>query len=104
MKWWLWDFSNVKFDLLLADRPCVFTSGIDDPNLIVALPISPDKAFMATNSEHTATRLRQQVPKTIAMRLNESSFYQARARIYARDASPKRFIANRMRCRPQETR
>jgi hypothetical protein len=103
MKWWLWDFSNVNFDLMIADQPCIFTTGIDDPNLVIALPISPDKAFMATNSEPIATMMRQQVPKDLAARLNESSLNQARARIYARNDSPKRFIANRMRFRSQKT-
>ncbi|MBL6957976.1 MAG: DUF4238 domain-containing protein [Rhodospirillales bacterium] len=102
MKWWLWDFSDVSFDLLLADHPCVFTKGIDDPSLIIALPISPKKAFMATNSEDVAAMMRQQDPKNLAMRLNESSLNQARARIYARSTSPKRFIQNRARFRSEE--
>ncbi|MCC3305669.1 DUF4238 domain-containing protein [Sneathiella sp. HT1-7] len=101
MKWWLWDFTNVSFDLLLGDHPCVFTKGIDDPNLIIALPISPKKAFMATNSEGVAATIRKQVPKQLAMRLNESSLNQARARIYARNTSPKRFIQNRAHFRSE---
>lgn len=96
MKWWIWEFENVPFDLLLADHACIFTKGIDDPNLIIALPISPKKAFMATNSETSSSILRQQVPKQLAMHLNEASLNQARTRIYARNASPMRFIQNRL--------
>lgn len=99
MKWWLWDFGRIPFDLLLGDRPCIFTNGIDNPQLIIALPISPTKAFLATNSERTAVILRQQDPKGLALRLNESSLYQARARIYSRNTSPMRFIQNRARFR-----
>jgi hypothetical protein len=33
MKWWVWDFSEVPYDLLIADHPCIFTTGIDDPGL-----------------------------------------------------------------------
>lgn len=95
MKWWIWDFSRAPYELLLADHPCIFTSAIDDPNLIVALPIAPKKAFMATQSDHAAEVLRRQHPKDLARRLNESTVTQARVRIYARDRSPSRFIRNR---------
>lgn len=100
LRWWLWDFSDAKHDLLLADNPSIFTGSIDAPELIVALPISPTKAFLATRGDRTATMLRQQDIKTLAVRLNESSVHQARARIYARTATPKRFIMNRLRSQP----
>jgi hypothetical protein len=47
MNWAVYDFGSTKRDLLLADHPCIFTAGIDDPKVVVALPISPKKAFMA---------------------------------------------------------
>jgi Protein of unknown function (DUF4238) len=96
MKWWLWDFSSEQHDLLLADQPCIFTKGIDNPDLVIALPIGPSKAFMATRTERVATLLRAQRPKDLLMRMNESSLNQARVRVYARDASPRRFICNRL--------
>ena len=99
MKWWIWDFSSVPFDLLLADHPCIFTTGIDDPNLVIALPITPKKAFMATQSEHVANIMRLQHPRDLATRLNESSLNQAQVRIYARDRSPERFLRNRLQRR-----
>lgn len=43
MKWWLWDFSDIEHDLLISDHPCIFTSGINDDNLVIALPITPKK-------------------------------------------------------------
>lgn len=96
MKWWIWDFSDVPYDLLIADHPCIFTTGIDNPNLVIALPITPKKAFMATQSDHAAEVMRRQRPQDLAMRLNESSIAQARVRIYARDKSSARFIQNRI--------
>ena len=105
MRWWLWHFTREQHDLLLADRPCIFTKGIDDTGLVIALPIGPRKAFMATSTDRVATIMRQQHPKHLLMRLNESSLGQARVRIYARDASPRRFIRNRLvRRRPGEHR
>lgn len=96
MKWWLWDFKGQKNHLLLADRPCIFTTGIDDSDLVIALPIGPWKAFMATKTEHIANIMRQQRLKDLVMRMNESSLSQAQIRVYARDASPHRFICNRL--------
>ena len=99
MKWWLWDFTGAKHELLLADRPCIITGPIDDPDMMVALPISPRKAFFATQSEKTSKVLRQQDRDTLAMHLNKSSVMQARKRIYARTSSPRRFIENQIRRR-----
>jgi hypothetical protein len=96
MRRWLWDFTREHNDLLLADQPCVFTTGIDDADLVIALPIGPRKAFMATKSERAATIMRRQRPKDLLMRINESSLNQARIRVYARDTSPRRFICNRL--------
>ncbi len=96
MRWWLWDFKGQKNHLLLADRPCIFTMGIDDPDLVIALPISPWKAFMATKTERIDSTMRQQRLKDLLMRMNENSLSQAQARVYARNASPSRFIYNRL--------
>ena len=106
MKWWLWDFCDVDHGLILADHPCIFTTGIDHPNLIVALPISPSKAFIATQnqSQHVADVLRQINPKVLLARLNESSVGQAKIRIYSRGRSPERFIRNRLAKRAATSR
>ncbi|BBO69294.1 hypothetical protein DSCA_32240 [Desulfosarcina alkanivorans] len=96
MKWWLWDFSKAPYDLLLSDHPCIFVHGIDDPNCVIALPIHPRKAFMATRSDEVAKVMRNQRPRDLAVRLNESSVNQTRVRIYAPNESPRRFIENRL--------
>lgn len=96
LRWWIWDFEQLKNHLLLADHPCIYTRGIDDDNLVIALPISPTKAFMATKSERISELMRKQSPKNLLTRINESSIAQAKKRIYARDESPRRFITNRL--------
>ena len=105
MKWFLWDFSGQRNHLLLSDRPCIFTASFDDPDLIVALPVSPWKAFLATRSERICDRLRERSQKTLLMRINENSITQAQKRIYALDDAPHRFIVNRLaRLRTSKTR
>lgn len=97
MNWWIWNFSNCKNELLLADHPCIFSHGIDDDNLIIALPIGPRKAFLATQSSQVEKILRLQKPCALLARLNESSINQSRVRIYATNKLPRRFIENRLR-------
>ena len=99
LHWCLWDFCTAKHELLLADNPCIFIGDIDAPELIVALPISPTKAFFATRGDLTAAKLRQQSPSTLVVQLNELSVLRARTRVYARTDAPKRFIANRLTSR-----
>ncbi len=95
MKWWIWDFSPTGCELLLSDKPIVLTGNLTDPDAIVALPISPLKAFMGTQSEKTALILREQSPKVLATRLNETSLGQAGVRVIAQSSQPQRFIENR---------
>jgi len=97
MRWWIWDFSDSPYELLLSDNPCIFTSGIDDPNCIFALPISPRKVFLATQSDNVAQILRQQSTRDLSIRINESSVSQSQTRIFARQQFPVRsFIENRL--------
>lgn len=101
MKWWLWDFKGLRHELILADHPCIFTAGIDDPDVVIALPISPHRAFMATRSDNVAKLMRRQQPANLVVQLNALSVRQARVRVYARDRAPARFIENRQqRYRP----
>ncbi|MBL1437738.1 MAG: DUF4238 domain-containing protein [Rhodobacteraceae bacterium] len=95
MRWWLWDFTGAKHDLLLGDNPLILSAKIDDPNLIFALLISPTKAFMATQSDRVAASLRTQEINCLAIQLNESSVMRSGSRIYAQNKKHWRFIENR---------
>jgi len=96
MRWWLWDFSDAKHELLLADNPCIFTDGVTAETLVIALPISSRKAFMATRGDAVESALRRVRPSVLALRLNESTVLQASTRVYARNRSSSRFIRNRI--------
>ncbi len=97
MTWWVWDFSDLSNHLLLADNPCIFTTGIDSDDLVIALPISPHQAFIATKSERVSKIIRNQSTKSLLTKINESSVAQANTRIYALDDSPRKFILNRLK-------
>jgi hypothetical protein len=96
MRWWLCRLDDARFELLLGDHPCIFTHGIDAPEQIVALPVAPRVAFLATRGDRINEAIRSTAPSRLTERINESSVGQARARVYARDASQRRFIQNRL--------
>ena len=95
-RWWVCDLSASKHELILADDPCLFEGELHAPHFVLALPISPSKAFLITRGYQTADRLRTVSPTTLACWFNESSVKQASERVYALDMSPKRFIENRI--------
>lgn len=95
LTWWVFDLSLARHRLLLGDNPCLFTAGIDAPSLAVALPISPDKLFIATRGQNWATVLPTLSPDDIAKRMNESTVGQAQTYIYGCDDANRRFIENR---------
>lgn len=97
LRWWLYDFSACDHSLLLADHPCIFAGGIDDPNLAVVLPISPSKAFMATRGEATARAIRAASPRELVRRVNDASVRQATKYVYAVNDRQKVFVADRWR-------
>lgn len=94
MSWCVIGFTAVNFELLLSDNPCIITPSILNHNCIIAVPISPKKAFFATKG--TATHaLRRQNLRDLARLLNESSVMNASRRIYSTNANQRRFIENR---------
>jgi hypothetical protein len=78
MAWHPLDFRDGPHALLSSDRPCVFTTGIDDPNCIIALPLSPRHGFIAFYKDSKAqAALMQHGPRVIGDALNKNVVAQA---------------------------
>ena len=92
LNWMRWTFGDVRHELLLSDNPVVFVGGIDAPDLMVAVPLSPSAAFFAVRNGDLTERLRRADPDELVRRLNESVVGQATARVYARSERPRRFV------------
>lgn len=92
LSWQVRDVSDSEQTLLIADEPCIFEGGIDDPRLIIALPLSPTKTFLAIRQPATAAFLANASSDEIARRVNRASFLQARTRIYGHDDQAADFI------------
>ncbi|MCY4419784.1 MAG: DUF4238 domain-containing protein [Gammaproteobacteria bacterium] len=96
MTWSLYHFKKLKNHLLLSDDPLILTEkSIDHPDLIIMLPLSPDKVFIATKAHHATRWLSQHRAKDVLTYINEWSLLQSKKRIIARNKSPHRFILNR---------
>ena len=100
--WWIIKFEKRKEHLLLSDRPCIFTSGLDDPDCIVALPIDPWTVFMITLSDRVSSSVRRQDPDNLLVKINQSSLNNSQKRTYARDRSPHQFISEHITRRNSE--
>ena len=101
------DFREYGHSLALSDRPVISTteSGITnftDPDFL-ALPLNPQKAFVAFKSPITARCVLAQEfhrnRKTLLTVMNQSSCVQARERVFADSRRPQRFVANRFKRR-----
>lgn len=104
LRWCIWRFDTSKHELLLGDNPCVFGGSIDSERFVLALPLSPDRAFFATRGNKTAQLLHRYDPTLLAKRLNEQAVLQANEKVYARTKIPKRFIQNCVQRKTSGTR
>jgi hypothetical protein len=84
MSWHSPNFGDGRHRLLCSDRPCVFTAGIDDPDCVIALPLSPTRAFIAfyPGSRAEAT-LTQHGANVIGAALNRNIVTQAKQRAFS---------------------
>jgi hypothetical protein len=92
MLWSTIGLSTAEFSLLTGDRPVISTHGWKDPNVILALPLSPKCLFVATN-----TRLRTLNPTTLVKDVNDQIVRCAVDFVIGTDASHLRFVERRLR-------
>ena len=96
LRWLLLDVGKARYELLLSDNPCISIGKIDDPEVVITLPISPTRVFVACGGAQTAQNFIRAHPDKLVMLANESAINQASKRVYARTEDPGRFIENRV--------
>ena len=70
--------------LLTSDRPCIFTTGLGNPDCVIALPLSPVCAFFAFYPESGAcSALMSASPALLSSAINRSVVGQAKVRAYS---------------------
>lgn len=92
MTWWVQKLVESKVPLLTSDRPLNWPFGLANPNAFIALPISPDTIFVASNDpemQHWAKSL----PHTqLAKDLNKAVVTQAREYVWGTDNNHIEFV------------
>ena len=87
------DLKNRTDHLLLSDFPIIRTNGLEDPNVVVALPLSPWQVVLGFKTPKARDELMSHNPPEILLSaINRDSLYQAITRIYALDETPRRFL------------
>jgi hypothetical protein len=97
MKWATLDLSAAKHELLTSDQPFVMTRGLDDPTCIVAFPLSPSFAFVATHDRKMEQHIRGLGVDKVVRALNELVTHQAARFVYGRTKDHLRFVERRLR-------
>lgn len=103
MAWYSPHFGNGRHRLLCSDRPCVFTAGIDDPDCVIALPLSPTHAFLAFYPGSRAeAALIQHGASVIGAALNKNVVTQAKERAFChgKHDAPKSFFEKYLSASP----
>ena len=91
------DLSSARHELLTSDQPYVMTRGLGDSRCIVAFPISPRFAFVATHDREMESRLLNLGVSKIARAINESVVGQAERHVYGRTSAHLAFVEKRLR-------
>lgn len=95
MEWSVLDLSNASRTLLLSDRPLMI-SDLKQPTGLLALPISPNKLFLAVNHNSTAERIASRPNSDIVRHSNVSVVTKARRFVWSIDRSQATFIERHM--------
>jgi Protein of unknown function (DUF4238) len=97
--WHIVNFGTSSKLLLSSDRPCVYTEGLDKPDCVIALPLSPRHAFFAFRPNSRAQRSLANAPiSKLAARLNDNVVSQAVTRAYCQGGgdAPDAFFLRRL--------
>jgi hypothetical protein len=100
MKWVRVDLSTAKDELLTSDQPLVMTAGLDDQRCIIAFPLHPRFAFVATNDREMEHRLRNLTVDAFATAINESVVNQAERYVYGRTDAQLAFVERMLQRHP----
>lgn len=97
MHWFVKDFSLLPFNLLTCDYPCYFSTGLDNPKCIFAIPLSPRKALFAVHDRKIKKKLLQSsINNKLAEELNKTMVNQAHTWVIGTDETCKDMIHNNL--------
>ena len=97
MPWAVINVSGSKHSLLTADRPLYRELGLDNPQAIWALPLSPTHLFAAANTEQTLRSLAAAKPDAVVRFMNDALMRYAVHFAYGDSPRHLAFVERRLR-------
>lgn len=97
MPWAVINVSGSKHTLLTADRPLYRELGLDNPQAIWALPLSPTYLFAAANTEQTLRSLVAAKPEGVVRFMNDALVRYAVRYVYGDSPRHLAFVGRRLR-------
>jgi len=100
MSWHTVDLQHASNSLFTSDRPLVMTGGLQYPDCIIALPLSPRYAFLAFRTEsHAEKVLKAATVSRLAIAINNSVVGQAEKYAYCFSAhgAPDMFFQRKLK-------
>lgn len=95
MEWFVRDFSHCKGKLLISDNPLYRTTGLDNPNCIFGIPLSPTKVFFAVRNQRNMWNIWAQPAEELRQLINENLILQAAKWVIGQDTTEMDFIKSR---------
>lgn len=83
LNWWFREFEIGEGKLLLSDMPLHWEGGFTTPDLIIHVPIAPNRLFVGTRSDETKAILCQMQSAELIARVNRASIASSSRRLWA---------------------
>jgi hypothetical protein len=96
MNWSVVRLQGSKFGLLMSDRPIDRPFGLGDPRGYIAMPIGPDRIFLAANDSHFGKRVSARSATDVAKALNKLVVSRAKEYVWDVDDSQLAFVRKHM--------
>lgn len=93
MHWSIHKLADTRVPLLTSDRPLDWPVGLSDSNAYIALAISPNTIFLASNERAMQYAIASQSPTRLAKALNKVAVTQAREYVWGTDDSQAAFVS-----------
>jgi hypothetical protein len=99
MRWLTLEIGKTDRSFLTSDNPVVMSNGIAYAGSSIAVPIGPNRLFVAVNNPEAEAQLRAMDVDKIITFMNDRVVKRAQKFVYGTDARQFRFVENRL-CRP----
>lgn len=96
MSWSIIQLSKPKHGLLTCDDPVLMSNGLDHDRSFIALPVGPDRLFLAANRQDVIRAFADQDSAALERAFNDAVCQQADQIVIGRSNQHRKFVENRL--------